>query len=146
MVVMNHKQKEFSFINKNGKEVKFLTRTFTFEIDEYLRERFGPDYSSKITSEKNYQIEISLEDAKKDFPILLNGFNEKEIDLAKQNYDDILKVYAFFLMYKNNAILRELEFNNETLALVIEQTKTILSLMPEISSQIKKQLTTTQGL
>lgn len=139
---MKHSTKEFRFIDKEGIEQTFISNPFTFEIDEHLKERFGKDYSEKIFSEKNYQTEVSLKDAEIDLPILINGFDIDKINLAKQKYDDVLKVYAFFLTYKKNAILRELEFNNETLALAIEQTKTILNLMPEISSQIRKSANT----
>lgn len=133
---MQHAQKQFQFTDKKAKLQKFESRKFTFEVDEYLKKRFGNDYSEKLDSNKSHEISISLKDAEKDLPFLLVGFKTSQIDLMKQDYDEILKVYAFFLMYKKNAVLRELEYNNETFAYTIEQAKQILSSMPELISQL----------
>ncbi len=133
---MIHKQKEFVFKNKNGRAIRFLTAPFNFEIDEYLRERFP---------EGDNEIEINLSDVERDLGMLLidkkgRPFNPElhQIDLRKQDYDLILMIYAFFLRYKKNAYLRQLEYNNETLAFEIEQAKKILTSMPEIISAVKK--------
>ncbi len=134
---MIHKRKEITLINSQGKPVKFLTAEFNFEVDEYLKARFPKLDADEIT--------IDLSDAEKDFSKLLidekgREFNDKihKIDLKKQDYDLILSVYAFFLRYKKNAYLRQLQYNNETLAFEIEQAKKILTSMPEIISAIQK--------
>jgi hypothetical protein len=127
---------EVILVDKKKKPIKFLTASFNFEIDEYLRERFGLN---------DGEIVISLVDAELDFGRLLvdkngKGFSQQihGIDLKKQDYDLILSVYAFFLKFKKNAYLRQLQFNNETLAFEIEQAKKVITLMPEIILAIQK--------
>ena len=132
-----HKKLEISFFNKNNEAVQFQTVTYTFEIDEYLAKY------------KDEEINISLDDVKKDFQVLLKDidgkpFDEKyhQIDLSKQDYDLILQVYAFFLQYKRNAYIRQLQYNNEQLNLEIERAKQILEKIPELINQIISKQTT----
>jgi len=133
-----HKKLELSFINKNNEPVQFHTVTYTFEIDEYLSKYKDSD-----------DINISLDEVRKDFQILLQDtegkpFDEKyhQIDLSKQDYDLILQVYAFFLQYKKNAYIRQLQYNNEQLNLEIERAKQILEKIPELINQIISKQTT----
>ncbi len=90
-----------------------------------------------------------MDDVKKDFQVLLKDidgkpFDEKyhQIDLSKQDYDLILQVYAFFLQYKKNAYIRQLQYNNEQLNLEIERAKQILEKIPELINQIISKQTT----
>lgn len=134
---MTHRQKEFVLIGRSGKPVRFLSAPFCFEVDEYLRERFN--------TQEEREIVIDLKDAERDLPVLLidekgDSFDceRHDIDLRKQDYDVILLVYGFFLGYKRNAYLRQLQYSSETLAFEIEQAKKVLNLMPEIISAMQK--------
>jgi hypothetical protein len=131
-----HKQLEITLFDLQKKPKKFKTVPFTFEVDDYLYERFGL---------VDGEIVININDVKKDFPKLLiddkgNPFDEKKhkIDLLKQDYDLILSVYSFFFQYKKNAYLRQLQYNNEILALEIEQAKKLIQAMPELFSELVK--------
>lgn len=132
-----HKEKEFTFISTTNKAVNVKTKLYNFEIEEYLTKRFGKEKLQSINTENAVDFDIALEDVKKDFPVLLNIPQKVKIDYKTQDYDVILSVYAFFLMYKKNAMLRQLEYNNETVALAIQQAQTILASMPLLTSQMK---------
>jgi len=151
---MDHKIKTFTFVTKNKKQVTLTSRKYTFEIEDVLVKRFGKDKLDKIFADQSIDFNFSLKDVEEDFPKLLQfetglvtskvsskrgsnlgGF--ASINFKEQDFDELLKVYAFFLLYKKNATLRELEFNNETLALAIEQARTVLASMPELFSQKK---------
>ena len=150
---MEHKIKTFTFTTKiKGKDAacRVSTRKYTFEIEEVLVKRFGKEKLDKIFADQSIDFNFSLKDVEEDFPKLLQfetsevssrrgknlgGFSS--IDFKTQDFDELLKVYAFFLLYKKNATLRELEFNNETLALAIEQARTVLASMPQLFSQPK---------
>jgi len=108
---MEHKREKFIFTNKQNKPISLITRKFTFEVDEFLESRF-PKYSSG----ESMDLPIKLSDVNQDFKFLLEGKTEN-INWAKQDYEGILQVYAFFLTYKKNAFLRQLEYRDETLAL-----------------------------
>jgi len=107
---LEHKREKYIFRNKQNKPVSFITRPFTFEVDEYLEKRF-PNYSSGAT-----ELTLKLTDVKKDMEYLLDG-KTSNVAWEKQDYEDIMKVYAFFLTYKKNALLRQLEYNDSTLAM-----------------------------
>lgn len=137
-----HKYLELSLINNNKEPIQFRTVTYTFAIDDYLSKYNGVE-----------DINISIDDVREDFKVLLqdnegNPFNEKyhNIDLKKQDYDLILQVYAFFLQYKKNAYIRQLQYNNEQLNLEIERAKQILEKIPELINQIISKQTTWYGL
>ncbi|HBO60554.1 TPA: hypothetical protein DD449_02640 [Candidatus Berkelbacteria bacterium] len=154
---MEHKIKTFTFTTKiKGKDAacRVSTRKYTFEIEEVLVKRFGKEKLDKIFADQSIDFNFSLKDVEEDFPKLLqfevDGATSKvsskrganlggfsSIDFKTQDFDELLKVYAFFLLYKKNATLRELEFNNETLALAIEQARTVLASMPQLFSQPK---------
>ena len=107
---MEHKREKFIFRNKQNKPVSLITRKFTFEVDEYLERRF-PGY----TSGESLDLSVKLSDVTADFKFLLEGKTDN-IDWKTQGYEDIMQVYAFFLTYKKNALLRQLEYRDETLA------------------------------
>jgi len=135
--LMDHKQKTFTFVTKNKKQVTLTSRKYTFEIEEVLVKRFGKEKLDKIFADQNIDFNFSLKDVEEDFPKLLIIPAKTSIDYKTQDFDELLKVYAFFLLYKKNATLRELEFNNETLALAIQQAQTVLASMPQLFSQPK---------
>jgi len=107
---LEHKREKYIFRNKQNKPISFITIPFTFEVDEYLEKRF-PNYSSGAT-----ELTLKLTDVKKDMEYLLDG-KTSNVAWEKQDYEDIMKVYAFFLTYKKNALLRQLEYNDSTLAM-----------------------------
>lgn len=140
---MEHKNKKFKFFDKDGGEVQFITRRYCFNTEAVIKDRFG-DYESLMDhSDAAIELSISLKDVSEDFPKLLESLKpETEIDWAEQDYDILLSVYAFFLMYKKNAIARELIYNKEMLASEMEKAKVILSSMPNLISQSMNSLNT----
>lgn len=107
---MEHKREKYIFRNKQNKPISLITRPFTFEVDEYLESRF-PNYTSGAG-----ELTLKLSDVKKDMEFLLEGKTDN-IAWEKQEYEDIMKVYAFFLTFKKNALLRQLEFSDATLSM-----------------------------
>ena len=83
---------------------------------------------------------IKLEHIKNDFPKLLkgdlSGINWKE--QSGKYYDELRRVYSFFLDYDSNVQLRQSVQLKETLALSIKEMQTILTSMPENISEIVK--------
>ncbi len=137
---MNHKQKTFTFTTKiKGKDAacRVSTRKYTFEIKDVLINRIGEEKYNKIFADESLEFDFKLKDVEEDFPKLLLIPPKIKIDYSKQDWDELLNVYAFFLLYEKNAKLRALEFNNETLALAIKQAQTVLASMPEFFSQKK---------
>lgn len=126
---MQHSIEQFDFIDRNGKNVVIKSRAYNFEIEDHLRERFGDD----IFNNKDFSGElasITLKNIEEDFPILLDG-DLSSIEWKKQDFDELLRVYHFFVMYKRNAAWRQLESSKETLLLSIEMMEKILNSLPK---------------
>lgn len=111
-IIVFYKQIEIVFLDNKKKPVKFYTASFNFEIDEYLRERFTENVENEIN--------ISLEDAKRDFKILLIDESGKlfsetlhKVDLKKQDYDLILSVYTFFFEVQKECLFEAIAIQQQ---------------------------------
>lgn len=126
---MQHAIEQFDFVDRNGKEVIIKAHQFNFEIEDHLRERFG----DHVFDDKDFSGELStitLKNIEEDFPILLDG-DLTNIDWKKQSFDELLRVYHFFVTYKRNAAWRQLESSKETLLSSIEMMEKILNSIPK---------------
>ena len=129
---MTHKTKKFTFLNSEGESIEVTTKQYCFEVEDVLKNRFG-EYDD-LLNQTDIELNISLEDVEADFPKLLE-LGDNKIIWRKQDYDTLLEVYGFFLLYKRNAIVRLLTSNKEMLASEVEKAKAILRSMPELISQ-----------
>ncbi|HEX2866104.1 MAG TPA: hypothetical protein VHO03_03630 [Ignavibacteriales bacterium] len=127
---MDHRTKEFTFYDKDGKEVKLSSRRYSDEVEEILENRFGAEGLQRLASSNNDGINIRFKDAKEDLPKLLTGEGLESVDWG-YDFDAIVDVYLFFIQYKRNATLRQLEQYKGTIASGIETIQTILSSIPE---------------
>jgi|GEM_PF-2164958 len=129
---MTHKTKRFTFLNSEGESIEVTNKQYCFEVEDVLKNRFG-EYDD-LLNQTDIELNISLEDVEADFPKLLE-LGDNKIIWRKQDYDTLLEVYGFFLLYKRNAIVRLLTSNKEMLASEVEKAKAILRSMPELISQ-----------
>ena len=129
---MTHKTKKFAFLNSEGESVEVTTKQYCFEVEDVLKNRFGE--FDDLLNQTDIELNISLEDVEADFPKLLE-LGDNKIDWSKQEYDTLLEIYGFFLLYKRNAIVRLLTSNKEILASEVEKAKAILHSMPELISR-----------
>jgi hypothetical protein len=133
---MSHYTETFAFINKAGKEVELESVPYSIEIeDDVLVKRFGREALDSFAKTHTLNYKITLEHIKEDFPKLLSpGSAVKNIDWRKQAgkyYDEMKRVYYFFLEYDSNAQLRQLESLKTTTLSSIEALKKILTSTPE---------------
>lgn len=135
---MEHKTTTFTFENTAGKEVEIHSRKYTFDTEDVLVKTFGKEAINKHKTTGKMEAEFTLKDVKEDFPKLLDLGNQK-IDWSKQDYDEILRVYLFFIRYKKNAQMRQYILDSETIASLLGQMKTHLSSIRGHISQSKKE-------
>lgn len=126
---MQHKAKEFTFIDKSKKEVICKTLPYCFETEDVIRDRIGIENFNKYQQSGKLDFEISLNAVKEDFPKLLE--NTEDIDWQIQDFDSIQDVYFFFLRYRKNAALNRLTSEKETLLSNLESLQTLLNSLPE---------------
>lgn len=126
---MQHKTKEFVFVDKNKKEITCKTVPYCFEIEDAIKARIGVENFNKYQHTGKLEFEISLEAVKEDFQKLLE--NTENIDWRVQEYDSIQEVYFFFLRYRKNAAMNRLTLEKETLLSNLESLQTLLNSLPE---------------
>lgn len=96
-----------------------------------LVNRFGEEALEKFNKTGVLDKDIKLSDIEEDFPKLLKGKGIRSIVWKEQIYDTLLEVYVFFIKYKRNALLRNIESEKEMLASNLETLQTIISSLPE---------------
>lgn len=128
---MNHKTEIFKFKDSKSKVVELKTVDYTFEVYEILVNRFGEEALEKFNKTGVLDKDIKLSDIEEDFPKLLKGKGIRSIVWKEQIYDTLLEVYVFFIKYKRNALLRNIESEKEMLASNLETLQTIISSLPE---------------
>lgn len=149
---MDHKTISVKLLTKDGESKELTSNYYNFEIEDILVDRFGADKLKKLHETGKLDFNLTLEDVEEDIPHLLHDYNQHNIDLRKSDFDEILRIYSFFVLYKRNALLRQMQSERETLASNLEQLEVILNSMPQdvltkLNSKImtnKSSLTTTQ--
>ncbi len=131
---MTHPQKKIKLKVKGGKEQEFTTRPFTFKIENVIKKRAGDDCYKKIRNGEVVEIEITAQDVINDLPHLLVG-DTSVIDLSESEYDAVHDIYVFFLKYKRNAGLRQIELDKANIVSVLNQAQPVLEKMQSITSQ-----------
>jgi hypothetical protein len=131
---MTHATEKFKFVDVDGNVVEFESTPYSFDLEEkVLVNRFGKEKIEEFANTHALNFKIKLDHIKEDFPKLLQG-DLSRIDFSKQSgeyYDELRRVYCFFLEYDSNAQLRLSEALKKTLASNIETLKTIMNSMPE---------------
>ena len=147
-----HNTTKFKFLDNDGKEVEFESVPYSFDLEEKVLEaRFGKDTLEEFAKTHVLNFKIRFEHVEEDMPKLLVGnlsnINFKtQPDFGEKNYyEEIRKVYYFFLEYDSNAQLRLSEQLKETLASSIKTLKVTLDGMPEIISTAVKDKNTTSN-
>lgn len=136
---MTHKTEKFQFAANGGKVVTLVSKKYCFEIENRFKEMIGEDKFNAFQKDNTIDIEITLEQVEKHFPRLLDFEGEEQkINWEDQDYDEIMRVISFFLRYRKNAQLRQLESQKEMIALTIEMMKKLMSLSPEDLSSKEK--------
>lgn len=139
---MTHKTEKFTFADNRGKPIVFINKKYCFEIENLFKEMIGEAKWQEY--QKNNSIDLELDQKKIEhyFPLLLEEENKSKIkskiDWDMQDYDEILRVVSFFLQYRKNASLRQLESQKETIASTLEMMMKILNLKPEDLSNKEK--------
>lgn len=131
---MDHKTIKVQLKNKAGKTIEFETKPFTFAAEAVIKSRFGDDVFTRIKSGERFEAEVSLADAEHDLPKLLNG-DLSDVDYVQSDYDTVLSVYNFFLVYKRNAWLRQLGSQSETIVSTLEKAEALLKSLQASTSQ-----------
>lgn len=136
---MTHKTEKFQFAANGGKVVTLVSKKYCFEIENRFKEMIGEDKFNAFQKDNTIDLEITLEQVEKHFPRLLDFEGEEQkINWEDQDYDEIMRVISFFLRYRKNAQLRQLESQKEMIALTIEMMKKLMSLSPEDLSSKEK--------
>jgi len=136
---MTHKTEKFQFAANGGKLVTLTSKKYCFEIENRFKEMIGEDKFNAFQKDNTIDIEITLDQVEKHFPRLLDFEGEEQkINWEDQDYDEIMRVISFFLRYRKNAQLRQLESQKEMIALTIEMMKKLMSLSPEDLSSKEK--------
>lgn len=138
---MEHKTEKFSFVNQSGEKIEVSSLKYTFNTEEVLINTFGKEAIDKYNQTGKLDAEFSLENVKEDFPKLLN-LGDENINWKDQDYDELLRVYLFFLRYKKTALLRQYASDSETVLSLLEQMKSHLNSVRKNISESKKQETT----
>lgn len=122
---MDHKQRTFQFADNTQKVVELKSKKYNFKIEEVLTNRFGKEILDEFAKSHKLNFNLQLEHVIEDMPKLLKdipeNFNWDEVD-----YEDLLSVYFFFITYKENAFLREIEKDKQMLALLTAAMKETL--------------------
>lgn len=130
---MDHKTQKFTFHDKEGKPVNLFTVPFTFKIEQVLIDRFGKEaldeFAKTRVLNKNLNADEVVEDFIKFFD--LKNLPVNDIDWTDQDFDTIIGVYHFLLTYKENALLRRLQFEKETLSSKLETMRNLMRQMPD---------------
>lgn len=136
---MTHKTEKFQFAANGGKVVTLVSKKYCFEIENRFKEMIGEDKFNAFQKDNTIDLEITLEQVEKHFARLLDFEGEEQkINWEDQDYDEIMRVISFFLRYRKNAQLRQLESQKEMIALTIEMMKKLMSLSPEDLSSKEK--------
>lgn len=122
---MDHKTETFRFKDVRGKDVEIQSKPYTFKLEEVLTKRFGVDKMLQINDTGKLNHTVNLSDVVEDFPKLLI-LGKTKINWADQEYDELQRVYYFFLEYKRNASLRHFTRESEILRSNIAELKNML--------------------
>lgn len=114
---MQHEQRVFQFADNEGNPVELKSKKYNFKIEEVLINRFGKAVLDDYSKSHNLNFNLTLDHVKEDFPKLLDDI-PNDFDFSEPDYDSILEVYFFFINYKENALLRQVQFKKEMLALL----------------------------
>ncbi len=123
-----HKIEIFRFV-KDGNEVEVKSKPYTFAIEEVLVKRFTKEKLHTFNQTGKFDAEIELDAIQEDFPKLLNEVDG--INWQNQDYDELLRVYLFFIAYKRNALLRRFELEKKTLFSDLETMSKIINSLPD---------------
>lgn len=138
---MDHNTAKFSFVNTEGNLVEVTSKKYSFNTEDVLINTFGQEAIDNYNKTGKLDSEFTLENVKEDFPQLLQ-MEEARIDWKEQDYDEMLRVYLFFLRYKKHALLRQYASDSETVLSLLEQMKSHLNSVRKNISESKKQETT----
>lgn len=125
---MNHGNEVFRFIKdkKTKKVIEVESLTFCFELQEVLKKRFGEEKLKEFYLTGNLIVDVDLKEVEEDFPQLLNLEGNK-INWKIQDYNEIARVYYFFLEYKQNVKLRALKSETETLSSKLMELQSLIA-------------------
>lgn len=143
---MDHKTISVKLLTKDGESKELTSNYYNFEIEDILVDRFGADKLKKIHETGKLDFNLTLEDVEEDIPHLLHDYNKHNIDLRKSDFDEILRIYSFFVLYKRNALLRQMQSERETLASNMEMmTKVLNSLPKEVLEKLNSKIMTSSS-
>lgn len=112
---------------------EFKSKKYNFKLEQVLIDRFGKDVLDDFSKTHNLNFNLNLEHVRADLPKLLENVPD-DFDWTDADYDAILDVYFFFISYKENALLRQVQSEKEILAFLtaalakdLDLTQTVLS-------------------
>jgi len=134
---MEYVAEKFRFIDMEGKVKEFESVPYSFDMEEnIIIKRFGKETIEEFAKTHLLNYKIHLADIKEDFPKLLQG-DLSNIDLGKQSgqyFDEIKRVYHFYLEYDSNIQLRLSGKLTETIISNLNEMKSVLSGITKIVS------------
>ncbi|NWF89094.1 MAG: hypothetical protein HXY50_06480 [Ignavibacteriaceae bacterium] len=137
---MDHAQSKFKFTVQD-KVVEFKSRKYNFKLEKIIIDRFGKDVIDEFNKTHKLNFNLQLEHAIADMPKLLEDV-PNDFDWTEPSYDEILEVYFFFIQYKENAFLKQIELNKAMLALLNESVTEILNSSQANISKLKTSMPT----
>lgn len=126
-----HKRKKVKIILSNKEHTEVYTKPYVMQIDDVLDARFGVTVIDEFHSTGKLKFNIRTEHLQVDMPQLLELPQNEKINWKEQEYDSMAEVYFFFLSYKQNAWLHQLELKKEMIASDLRMLETIISSMPK---------------
>lgn len=127
---MDHSTTDFTFIKKDGTEVKAITRKYNFKLEKILKEMIGATNFDAYQKSGKLEQDLSLEKVKKYFPYLLE-IHYDDIDFEEQDFDTLLSVCAFFLNFRKNAAIRRMQSDKEILASTLQTMRQTINSIQE---------------
>lgn len=127
---MEHKIEIFNFKDVTGNDVKVSSKPYNFKLEKILTNRFGLDILKSFSNDGTFDSEVNLSAVTEDFPKLLK-LDDLQINWEDQDFDEIERVYLFFVQYKRNAKLRALKSQEEILRLNMEGLTEMLNSIPK---------------
>jgi hypothetical protein len=144
-----HTQKTFTFTDKNGNAVEFISRPYTMALEETFINCVGAQAWNHYQATGQVQLDLSVDKMKKDFSLLLSplpaeqggevsrklsgrsGELLKQVDWENTPLHVFAEVYFFFMQFKSSVFISLQQELNKQQLLNIREMAEVLNLIPE---------------
>jgi hypothetical protein len=147
-----HTQKTFTFTDKKGNAVEFISRPYTMALEETFINCVGAEAWNHYQATGQVQLDLSVNKMKRDFAKLLQRAESIEhreeqnpnaaapcsmphalsqVDWHNTPIDVFASVYFFFMQFKNSVFITLQQELNKQQLLNIREMAEVLNLIPE---------------